>query len=234
MRKDKHDGVQTMIGKQAKVLKTKDVERALAHVNSLTYPERNVVMILLSTKAGLRAKEISELTWSMVLSPDGSISDHIHLPSSACKGSSGRIIPLHEDLRQALERLRGVHPNLALHESEDRAGTKPTGQQMSDDSPKVAHTPVAHVRVIYSKHGSRMHACNVAHWFRKIYRALGLEGCSSHSGRRTFITHAARKVSLVGGSLRDVQLLAGHKSLAMTQRYVEANTQAQRALIKLL
>ena len=79
-----------------------------------------------------------------------------------------------------------------------------------------------------------MHACNVAHWFRKVYKALGLEGCSSHSGRRTFITNAARKVSSVEGSLRDVQLLAGHKSLNMKQRYVEANTQAQRALVKLL
>ena len=49
-----------------------------------------------------------------------------------------------------------------------------------------------------------------------------------------FITQAARKVSLAGGSLRDVQLLAGHKFLAMTQRYIEANTDAQQALVKLL
>ena len=194
-----------MIGKQAKILRSNDVERVLRHVQTLTYPERNVVMVLLSTKAGLRAKEIAELTWSMVLDPNGNISDHIHLPSKATKGNSGRIIPLHEELKEALEEL------------------------------KVVHSLVAPQRqVIYSKHGSKMHACNVAHWFRKVYGALGLEGCSSHSGRRTFITNAARKVSLVGGSLRDVQLLAGHKSLNMTQRYVEANTQAQKALVKLL
>ena len=209
-----------MIGKQAKVLRAKDVDRVLSHVKTLTYPERNGVMVLLSTKAGLRAKEIAELTWSMVLDPNGNINDHIHLPSKATKGNSGRIIPLHEDLREALERLKVVHPYLVLHRDTSHMG--------------ASHTGVTSMRVIYSKHGSKMHACNVAHWFRKVYRALRLEGCSSHSGRRTFITNAARKVSLVGGSLRDVQLLAGHKSLGMTQRYVEANTQAQRALVKLL
>jgi integrase/recombinase XerD len=45
--------------------------------------------------------------------------------------------------------------------------------------------------------------------FHRWYRHLGFEGCSSHSGRRTFITNAARKISTVGGSLRDVQVLAG-------------------------
>ena len=57
-------------------------------------------------------------------------------------------------------------------------------------------------------------------WFHRLYTSLKMDGCSSHSGRRTFITRAARKVSQVGGSLRDVQELAGHTSLAMTQREV--------------
>ena len=42
------------------------------------------------------------------------------------------------------------------------------------------------------------------------------------------MTRAARKVSEAGGSLRDVQDLAGHASLAMTQRHVEGDTEAQR------
>ena len=50
-------------------------------------------------------------------------------------------------------------------------------------------------------------------WFHRAYATIGLKGCSSHSGRRTFITRAARLVHKAGGSLRDVQLLAGHRSL---------------------
>jgi integrase len=57
---------------------------------------------------------------------------------------------------------------------------------------------------------------------------------SSHSGRRTFITRAARRVSEVGGSVRDVQQLAGHVSLQTTQHYIEGDTEAKRKLVQLV
>jgi integrase len=56
----------------------------------------------------------------------------------------------------------------------------------------------------------------------------------SHSGRRTFITNAARKISTVGGSLRDVQMLAGHTNLRTTQRYIDTNPDAQVRIVKLV
>jgi integrase/recombinase XerD len=44
------------------------------------------------------------------------------------------------------------------------------------------------------------------------------DGASFHSGRRTFITRAAKGIVEAGGSLRDIQELAGHSNLATTQR----------------
>ena len=70
-------------------------------------------------------------------------------------------------------------------------------------------------------------------WFARAYRAIGLTGCSSHSGRRTFIT-AARLVHRAGGSLRDVQVLAGHRSLLTTQRYIDGDSDVQRQLVALI
>ena len=70
--------------------------------------------------------------------------------------------------------------------------------------------------------------------FDKWFRALGYQGCSSYSGRRTFITNAARKISTVGGSLRYIQILAGHSALSMTQRYIEADAAAQRKIVDLV
>ena len=71
-------------------------------------------------------------------------------------------------------------------------------------------------------------------WFYRAFKTIGLKGCSSHSGRRTFITRAARQVHKAGGSIRDVQLLAGHRSIQTTQRYIDGDSDAQRKLVSLI
>jgi hypothetical protein len=48
------------------------------------------------------------------------------------------------------------------------------------------------------------------------------------------ITNAAMNIVKAGGSLRDVQELAGHTSLATTQRYIQGDTEAKRNVIKLI
>jgi len=88
--------------------------------------------------------------------------------------------------------------------------------------------------VITSERGEHFGANSVAHWFKRLYASQGFDGCSSHSGRRTFIIRAARKVSEAGGSLRDVQHLAGHASLQTTQRYEEGSTDAKRRLVAMI
>ena len=88
--------------------------------------------------------------------------------------------------------------------------------------------------VITTERATKTSAHAVVLMFAKWYRTLGLNGCSSHSGRRTFITNAARKISTVGGSLRDVQILAGHTALGTTQRYIDADAAAQRKIVDLV
>ena len=83
--------------------------------------------------------------------------------------------------------------------------------------------------VITNQRGEAMSAQVVTNWFFLLYRSSGFEGCSSHSGRRTAITRWSRKISSVGSSLRDVQALARHGSLAMTQRYIEISADWGRA-----
>jgi integrase/recombinase XerD len=88
--------------------------------------------------------------------------------------------------------------------------------------------------IIRSERGRRMTALSIVVWFNRAYQATGLDGCSSHSGRRTFITRAARLVHKAGGSLRDVQVLAGHRSIQTTQRYIDGDSDAQRRLVSLI
>jgi len=88
--------------------------------------------------------------------------------------------------------------------------------------------------VIRSERGQALRPSSVVNWFARLYRDLGFEGCTSHSGRRTFITNAARLVFKAGGSLRDVQQLAGHRSIEHSQAYIDGDTRAKRRLVNLL
>ncbi len=200
-------------GKQAKALSEAQVRTSLSHLAGTRNPERDTAIFMLSIKAGLRAKEIASLRWSMITDPEGHVADAMELQDVASKGNGGRTIPLHKDLRAALVRLKD-------HAEARRAA--------------IGHTLDLSANVITSERGGHLGPNSVAHWFKRLYRALGFDGCSSHSGRRTFITRAARRVSAAGGSLRDVQQLAGHASLQTTQRYVEGSTDAKRRLIALI
>ncbi|HWE45769.1 MAG TPA: site-specific integrase [Caulobacteraceae bacterium] len=191
-----------MPGRQAKILTPQIERRMLGWAGRGDQPNRDRAIVLLSTKAGLRASEIANLEWSMVLSARGKIGTTIELPDVAAKRGSGRRVPIHPDLRKAL--------TVLLSTSEDRGP------------------------VIRSSRGGHFRPNSIVNWFVTLFIALGVEGCSSHSGRRTFITRAARSVHKAGGSLRDVQLLAGHQSIETTQRYIDGDTDAQRRLVNLI
>jgi integrase/recombinase XerD len=157
--------------------------------------------------AGLRAKEIAALTWAMITDAEGQVADGIALANKASEGKGGgRTIPLNAMLREAVVELHALRYD---HQHPDRP-------------------------VISSERGGPLTASSVTKWFFNLYKDLGMTGCSSHSGRRTFITRAARKVSEVGGSVRDVQQLAGHSSLQTTQRYIDGDTEAKRKLVQLI
>jgi integrase len=93
-------------GRQAKILSLGDVDDLLVFASCTQHPIRNRVTVLLAAKAGLRAGEIAKLTWDMVVDPTGAISSVIEPHDSAAKNGSGRLIPVHPDLRQAVAAYR--------------------------------------------------------------------------------------------------------------------------------
>jgi integrase len=195
------------MGKQAKIINEHQLQALLAWLETRKHATRNRLIVLLSFKAGLRAKEIASLKWSMIMTADGNIGDHIHLTNKASKGKSGRIIALNKELKKQLSKAREID-----------------GINIAD----------AGRSVIKTQRGQGTIAQVIVNSFAEWYRKLGFVGCSSHSGRRSFITQAARKASLVGGSLRDVQALAGHASLTTTSRYIEADGEAQAKLVNIV
>ena len=96
---------------------------------------------------------------------------------------------------------------------------------------KYAEGRVLKGRVVVSQRGSGMTAQVVINWFYSLYRELGYEGCSSHSGRRSAITRWARNIHAAGGTLVEVSRMARHSSVSMTQRYIEVSEECCRKVV---
>jgi len=209
-----------MAGRRAELLNDTQVKACLRWCDERRrYPHRDRVVVLLSVRAGLRAVEIARLRRGHVMDEGGGIADVINLQGKfrIAKKGPGRVIPMHADLREQVIRLFGIVPGgpddpLILSERAMRPNPEDP-----EDRRLVCMAPNSIVLM-----------------FGQMYGELGLAGCSSHSGRRTFIAKVAGKITEAGGSLRDVQQLAGHTSLNTTQRYVDGSDEAKRRVMKLL
>src|SRR4051812_3783483 len=151
-----------MPGKQAKIISDRELRSVLKQLRSGRYPKRDRVMVLLSVKAGLRAGEIAGLTWAMALDARQQVSPILEVRDRIAKGKRGRSVPLNPTLRDAL---RALHAQVA---------------------------PAPKDSIVFSERGGQMSPGSIVNWFAALYLRVGLTGCSSHSGRRTFITKAAR------------------------------------------
>jgi integrase len=196
--------LEVIMSHPARVLEHADVRRLIRHVLTRRHASRNHVIVLLSFKAGLRACEIAGLDWSMVLQPNGRVGEQLLIAGSVAKNGTARHVPLNGDLKDALR---------ILHAELRRPRSGP---------------------VIPSERGTHMRPRSIVNWFAATYAQLNLAGCSSHSGRRTFITRSARLLARSGGSLRDVQELAGHGHLSTTERCIQGDRDAQRRLVRLV
>ena len=66
--------------------------------------------------------------------------------------------------------------------------------------------------------------------FGDLYRRAGIDGATSHSGRRSFITKMAHS----GVSAKVIMTLAGHKHLSTTQRYIDVNDEMLRQAVEVV
>lgn len=191
--------------KQAKVLNKHQVQMVVGYLNSQRYSSRNIAMFLLSVRAGLRAKEIGLVQWKHLVDSQGNLMNELHLPNIATKGNSGRVVPLHKDLKEVLEvlfeRAKG-HRGFILEQT-----------------------------VLQSQKGGSMARQSIINWFKALYADLGVVGGSSHSGRRTFATELGKRLSNNGCSIHDLSRLMGHSSIATTQHYLEHNPEGQKSLV---
>ena len=181
-------------GGRAKTLNDEQFRTLMSFIDRKSRsPEADRLKVLLSFGAGLRVCEISGLQVFDVIGPDGRIADTIHIRPNATKGRKGREVPINREVKNAIHVFRRKYPQSDWLAVSDRKG-------------KVRHQKVNALTV----------------WFRKLYINAGLEGCSSHSGRRTFITQLARQTGN-DFTLKDIQRVVGHARLDTTEAYIDGS-----------
>ena len=189
--------------KQAKLLNENETKRLAAVIDSLRHSTRNHTAVALSFYAGLRACEMAALRIADVFDAQGKARDTIYLAASQTKGSDTATVLVNKKLRAQLQRYAAAYP-----------------KQIA--KPKAS--------LLFSGKGNGFTAQTVVNLFARLYAMAGVQGASSHSGRRQFVTELADK----GVNARVVQALARHKHLSTTQRYIDINDSKLRKAVELI
>jgi integrase/recombinase XerD len=197
---------------QAKVLTEKEIKKVIKLIDSKRHATRNRCMFLLTHGSGMRVGEVASLRICDVLASDGCIKSEVYLSAVQTKGNKGRTVYLSDKMRDEI--------NLYLK----------TRFKLKDLLP-VTMTDT--VRALFTNQKdcqrgfSASTACQMFHYW---YKEAKIEGASSHSGRRGFITNLANK----GVHVRILQELAGHSSIAVTQKYIDVNQDKLRIAVEML
>lgn len=197
---------------QARVLTEKEIRKVLNFCNTQPHSARNKAMLLCTHMAGMRVGEVAALRICDVLALDGTVKEEIALSADQTKGDKARtvLVPkkLRDELTSYLQQRFGLANLQAVTQTDTQRALFPT-----------------------QKNPTRGFSANtLCQLFHKIYKDSQMYGATSHSGRRTFITKLADK----GVGVRVLMALAGHKSIATTQRYIELNPTIMKAAVELI
>ena len=186
---------------QAKVLSGKELRRVLDYLATRPHAARNRAIILLTHWAAMRIGEVASRRIGDVLGKDGSVKGGIRLDAARTKGKHARTVYLSDKLRKELAGYVKTLPSVVQHD----APLFPTQK-----------------RTAFSAN-SLCQAVNL------IYARAGIEGATSHSGRRTLITTLAQK----GVGVRVLAAIAGHRDIRVTQAYIDVTEGMLKSAVEL-
>ena len=186
---------------QARVLNAQELRKVLDHVATRRHSARNRVMLLLTHYAGMRVAEVAALRINDVLNDSGTIKPEIRLMPDQTKGKHARTVYLNERMQKELAQYTRL---LKIKDA-----SKP---------------------LFYTQKKDGFSANSLTQYFFYLYRAVGLEGCSSHSGRRSFLTGLANK----GTAIHILKSLAGHRNISTTATYLYSSPDQLKAAVELV
>ena len=208
---DKHwlIGEKTMA--QAKTLNEKELNLLLLYIKTRKYAVRDRAMVLMTYWGGMRVGEVAATKIGDVLNADGTIKEEMRLTAAQTKGKHARTVVLAEKLRKEL------HAYLK---------TRFTEKELI----AVTYSDYMNKPLFATQKREGFNANTACYHFHMLYKGCGLNGCSSHSGRRSYITSlSARAVPL-----KVLMELVGHRQAQTTMRYIDVTTDMKKAAVALL
>lgn len=196
---------------QAKTLNEKELNLLLLYIKTRKYGYRDRVMVLMTYWAGMRIGEVAATKIKDVLGADGKIVEELHLTAEQTKGKYARTVVLNEKIRKEIADYlkRRFNTNELIGLSYSKSTNKPLFETQKREG--------------FNNNTACYH-------FHMLYKQAGLYGCSSHSGRRTFLTSLSSK----SVPLRVLMELAGHRQAQTTMRYIDVTQDMKRAAVSLL
>jgi len=189
--------------KQAKVLTQTEIKRLLRVVSTTKHAARNRVVVMLSYLAGLRACEIAALK----------VGDVINVINDSWEVKTEVVLKSNQT--------KGKKAQTVVLSSQLR-------KEIADYYEKIALLVDQTDYLLITQKKSGFSSQTIQNLFRELYQAAGISNASSHSGRRTFITTLSEK----NVSVRVIQELARHSSLATTQRYIDVSVDKLRSAVE--
>lgn len=188
---------------QAKALTQAEVEHVLQWVSTQRHARRNRAILLLTHLAGMRIGEVASLRWETVLTANGGIKEEVRLLPDMTKGKYARTVFLNTRLRQELQ----------AYADEYRRNADPSYPLFySQKSAREGFSPNSMTQMV-----------------GLIYKGAGIDGATSHSGRRSFLTNLANK----GTAIHLLKSLAGHRNISTTAAYLYSSPNQLKAAVEL-
>lgn len=197
---------------QARVLNESEIRKILKAISFRRHASRDRTIFLLGLYSGMRAKELCSVRICDVLTREAEVKDEINLSSDQTKGKRGRKVVLGKKARELIESYLC-----------ERFNTNDLQPILLTDTNRPLFTTQKNPKRGFSPNTLAGHFC-------ALMREAKIEGGSSHSMRRSFITNLADK----GVSVRILQELAGHANLQTTARYIAVNDAVMRRAVDLV
>lgn len=197
---------------KARSLTEKELKLFLLYVQSRKHAERDRAMTLLMHWAGMRVGEVAATHIGDVLSADGSVKNEIYLTAQQTKGRHPRTVVLSNKVRKELLCY------LQTRFKDKELIAIPYSKAIMD------------MPLFKTQKCDGFTANTLSYHFHMLYKAAGLYGASSHSGRRHFLTSLSKR----GVALRTMMELAGHRQAQTTMRYVDVTDDMKRAAVELI